>query len=448
MSGSLLSLVIAQILTAAPIVENGTVLHYRGTMIADKGDEAQSRKEFELKLILASDESQGTTALWVTTEKGRGSWPWTEHFGQWKLDARLRGNLDNGPSLLYERDEGLSVVPLVAPLVVADEPLAKGKTWTDARLDHEVVAAEKKGDHAAWRVEVTSPFGRKRTLWVDRESPVVVALNEVVFIGQGEMHTLELRLVERSRLDVAQVANALATFKELADLKEKIGVKPRTYFVEWKPDQLASLKSALPDLTKQIGDGPLASVAKDAEADTKNQNGRSGAVAAMEKRILGREVGEFKLGGLGADSLTHEALKGNVTVLHFWEYQESPLQEPYGQAGFLDYLNRKRTDKNVAVYGVCASPLLADESTRRRAMASARKFRSFMNLSYPLLLDDGSLIKQLGDPRQAGGKLPLYVVVGADGKVVHYHAGFYDVDRARGLKELDDVITQALEKIE
>ena len=46
-------------------------------------------------------------------------------------------------------------------------------------------------------------------------------------------------------------------------------------------------------------------------------------------------------------------------------------------------------------------------------------------------------MKRLGDPRQGGGKLPLFVVIGKDGKIAEYHAGMYDVKTNEGLAELD-----------
>ena len=38
--------------------------------------------------------------------------------------------------------------------------------------------------------------------------------------------------------------------------------------------------------------------------------------------------------------------------------------------------------------------------------AGIRKLKAFMNLSYPLLLDSGSLIRQFGDPRTSGAGNP------------------------------------------
>jgi hypothetical protein len=45
---------------------------------------------------------------------------------------------------------------------------------------------------------------------------------------------------------------------------------------------------------------------------------------------------------------------------------------------------------------------------------------------------------------QPGGKLPLFVVVGKDGKVAEYRAGMYDVKANEGLVELDAVIAKLL----
>ena len=95
------------------------------------------------------------------------------------------------------------------------------------------------------------------------------------------------------------------------------------------------------------------------------------------------------------------------------------------------------------VLGVLVDEKIVDDDARRSAATSARKLKSFMNLSYGILMDDGTLLKKLGDPRPAGAKLPLFVVIGRDGKVADYHAGLYDVKPEQGLAELDAVVTKA-----
>ena len=71
-----------------------------------------------------------------------------------------------------------------------------------------------------------------------------------------------------------------------------------------------------------------------------------------------------------------------------------------------------------------------------------------MNLTYPILFDDGAMLKQLGDPRVAGNRLPLFVVIDRSGRVVEYHSGHYEVHRDRGLEELDQIVKKALDKTE
>src|SRR5690606_35246689 len=102
--------------------------------------------------------------------------------------------------------------------------------------------------------------------------------------------------------------------------------------------------------------------------------------------------------------------------------------------------------QGVEVYGVVVDERLSDPNTRRQALTSAKKTKAFMNLSYPVLLDDAGLLDQLGDPRAAGAKLPLWIVLDKQGRVAHYHVGFYEVNRDRGLAELTAAVKQALAK--
>ncbi|HRX78715.1 MAG TPA: redoxin domain-containing protein, partial [Pirellulaceae bacterium] len=135
---------------------------------------------------------------------------------------------------------------------------------------------------------------------------------------------------------------------------------------------------------------------------------------------------------------------GKVTVLHFWEYRDTPLEEPYGQIAYLDFLFRNRPAEDVVVLGVCANQRLQDPETELKAILSAKKLVAFMNLSYPILADHAGGVRQFGDPRATGAKLPLFVVIGKDGKIVHYHVGTYEVNRDRGLEELEAIVKKAV----
>lgn len=67
-----------------------------------------------------------------------------------------------------------------------------------------------------------------------------------------------------------------------------------------------------------------------------------------------------------------------------------------------------------------------------------------MNLSYPLATDTGSVLDKFGDPRRVGAKLPLWIVIDAEGKVAQYQAGFFSINPDEGLRELDDLLVKLI----
>jgi len=122
------------------------------------------------------------------------------------------------------------------------------------------------------------------------------------------------------------------------------------------------------------------------------------------------------------------------------------LQEPYGQVGYLDFLNNKRKKLGVQIYGVAVDERFGEAAQAPAAARQARKFIETMNLSYPVTSDAGALLEKFGDPRRVGAKLPLWVVIGGDGKVAHYKAGYYEINPDEGLKKLDESLIDLIRK--
>jgi hypothetical protein len=162
--------------------------------------------------------------------------------------------------------------------------------------------------------------------------------------------------------------------------------------------------------------------------------------AVVGKSLTDLKLKDLKLTDVAGKELTAETWKDKTLVLHFWEYRDAPLEEPYGQVGYLDFASRKLAGKAVVI-GVNVDERLERADSRRAAIAAAKRLKAFMNLSYDIALDDGALIKQFGDPRSAGGKLPLFVVISPQGKIISYHAGLYDIKPEQGLKELEASIS-------
>ncbi len=438
---------------ASPADLSGMVLQYKGAMTPTRGDD-QGRKPFELTVVVANASAEGAMLYWTLAEQGPGGWSWPDRFGRVELDAAWRASGSGGPVLLYDRGDGKSQVPVVLPVVTTGVPgqfaLAKDAAWESGKLEHRVVGAEKRGDRQTWRVEARNSYGVKRTLWVDAASPLVAQVRERVFIGQGQEHELRVELASIRKLDATEQAAAKDGFERLVALREQLAQEPLDEDVHWNDKQLAMLKAEQPAIEK-LADAPLiGALAKAIAQDAKSQRGRAGAIASLREKAIGNVLpADFRLEGIGGAVFQRDQAKGKVTILHFWEYRDVPLEEPYGQAGFLDFLNRQRRKSGVEVYGVVVHESAeTDTSAKRRSAQAAGRFKAFMNLSYPLLQDDGTVLRTLGDPRVTGEKLPLWVVIGPAGDVIEYHAGFYEVHRDRGLEALDAIVTKAAKKPE
>jgi peroxiredoxin len=401
------------------------LLTFRGKFLPVKGEGNAADKSFTVQVIAA-----GEHQWWTLTESGRGAWPWTERFGK---TPQL-------PALLYVREEGASVVPL-PDFAIARPNLAIGSDWQHDGLTYRVVGEEKVAKTDAWQVTASNNYGPKRRLAMAKDGGHVLTLDERVVIGQGDEFQLKWELVERGELDAKSVDATTAAFDRLDALRTKLAIKPQTREHKWNAEQLAVLQKDLPSVAEGVSEGPLVAVLQAAKKDTTTQDDRTEALAKLEKQAVGQALDRLQLTGAGGEKLTAEDLQGKVTILHFWDYRDTPLEEPYGQVGYLDFLARQKS--GAKVFGVMVDERLTEPQSRGAALASARKVKAFMNLSYPILLDERGLLKQIGDPRATGAKLPLWVVIGKDGKITHYHPGFYDVKRDQGLADLEAAISAA-----
>lgn len=80
-------------------------------------------------------------------------------------------------------------------------------------------------------------------------------------------------------------------------------------------------------------------------------------------------------------------------MLHFWDYRDEPLKEPYGQVGYLEFLYDKHKGKGLRLFGVAVDGRFQQPEGARGAVVAVRKLKNFMNLSYPILFDGGDLVR-------------------------------------------------------
>ncbi|HVX61958.1 MAG TPA: TlpA disulfide reductase family protein [Pirellulales bacterium] len=446
MLSALMPLAVALLLPADVAFQPGAQWVFRGNVAQLRPDHslAEPMKTFDVTYFVAEKSESATRLYWLVEERGQGHWPWSERFGELELDAQGQAGGAPGPSLLYDYGEGKSIVPLPLPLLAPDRKLNADSAWQIDGRKYQVEQAKRLGGRETWQVEVLNNFGRQATVWVGKDSPLVVGADQRVFMNKGTEYRLQLRLVTAEPAEAESASQTAAAFAALVDLRAKLNRPAQTEAGEWNDAQIKLLAEHLPAIAKTAAGGPLAKLVSTAGSDLEAQSGRANAVEELIARFQGQPVSKFGINGLSQAKLSESDLPGNVTLLHFWDYRNEPLEEPYGQVGYLEFLFNRHKAAGLKVYGVAVDGRFGDESARGAATSGVRKLKSFMNLSYPILLDSGSLVKQFGDPRLVGATLPLFAVIGPDGKIMHYHVGYYPVDLRQGLKELDDVVAQAL----
>jgi peroxiredoxin len=445
MSACVLPLVLIPFLASPFDQSPGLELRYVGALSkAGSATDGAAVKRFNLYCAVTREPQNGRRILHVVNERGGGGWAWPERFGAITLDGQLKPVSGGSIRLLFDYQGNPLVVPLPLPVAGYAGLLQAGAKWTEGKEAWEVVKQAKAQNRDCWQIQVSTGIGRKRTVWIDIESPLLVALEEKVFVGQGDEHSLTMQLEAVQPLDEEQLARDTRAAPALLKLQGALARGDNAFRPELNEAQLKLAGEVLPALQKDAADTPLGSLVAAIAKDLKGQLQRTDEVARLAEKFVGKPAPAATLVLTDKTRVGEEAFKGKITVLHFWEYQNEPLVEPYGQVGYLDFLYGRRRKLGVEVYGIAVDGRLGDEQAATPALKSIQRLRQFMNLSYPIATDDGKLIAKFGDPRRYGAKLPLWVVIDADGKVAHYHSGFYKINPDDGLEQLDEVLVKLI----
>lgn len=434
----------ADVLGDAPGVE----VRYSGTLArVTRGAAEQPYKKFTL-LAVASRQSDGTKLTYLTDERGGGSWAWPERFGSLELSTKNTPANDATIRLLAEHEGHLNPIAIRQPFFEhADQLTEDGEgDWVSGPFSYEVAEGTKKiKDRECHVVRVSTNNGRKQRLWISTaDNTLLVAAEQQVFMGRGDEFQLKLELETLKPLDAAALAKVQKPFQLLVDLKSQLNRADGETKSELSETQIAAAQKVVDPLQSAAEGTPLAPLAAVISRDVKSQTQRADDVASVSKKFVGQPSPAFELTTLEKKTISSKDLAGKIVVLHFWDYDSDPLTEPYGQVGYLDFLSNKRKRYGIEVIGVATNESFADPAKTTGAFRSVRKLREFMNLGYPIATDDGSLVAKFGDPRKLGAKLPLWVVIDPDGKIAHYHVGFYAIKPDEGLRPLDEAVMKQI----
>ena len=444
---ALLSLCRGPGLAAEPAAETAWQATYRGSLVPQKEEDGNSPQPFTLQVVVSQLAAKQWQLDWALQESGRAQWPWPSQYGSltWQDGAAVEAR-SSGPGLLHPHDERKSIVRFPSFFVTGSDTLKAGQSWQEGKNTFRVAKMAKILDRPCWQVTVSNNYGLQQTLWVEKGQPLVLGGDSRVVLGQGKEHRLQFELTKLRPLNKTGLQQLRQAFDTMAQLRDQLEVKPGNTQYDWSDEQLKLLRELLPRIRQKLRGTPLFQVAQLATQDASDQKDRKLTIAAITKRIMGKEISELKVQGLKGEPFPKDGLKDAVVVLHFWEYRDKPLVAPYGQVGYLDFLYQKYQKQGLKIYGVAADLRLADAQQRPAAIRGIKKLVEFMNLSYPVMVDSAGTLERLGDPRAAEAKLPLFLVLDRNSKVIHYHVGYYQVQRDRGLEALDTVVKKALGK--
>lgn len=420
-------------------------IQYGGTLtqVSRRGDTPAPVKQFDLYTLLRPAKS-GQECFHLITERGGGGWAWPERFGVATLDDKHHRTSGRPPHVLHSHDGVKYPIETPLPSFEFADRLVADASWKSGKLEYVVKRKTEVSGKTCWQVDATDSFGRRQSFFVEQDSSLLVAAERRVFIGRGDEFTLRISLSGSRTLNAPEAAKAQAAVQSLQTLQAGLERSEGTTKTELSTAQIATASKALPELAEQTEGLPLNKLVIAMSRDVRAQSQRAGDVGSLQKKFVGQPLPGFVLPTLKGAQLDSTSLKGKITVLHFWEYQGEPLEEPYGQVGYLDFLLNRRGRLGVSAIGIAVNEGFAKPETQGAAKRSVRKLREFMNLTYPIALDSGGLIKQLGDPRVLDASLPLWVVVGPDGKIAHYHVGVFPINPDEGLRDLDAVVVRLI----
>jgi peroxiredoxin len=425
----------------------GTELTYSGSVIPQikQGGTPAEDKTFTLTALALPDTEGNNQLAWSLEERGAGGWAWPERFG---LISLQEGSKPTIPSLrlLHTHDGNLHPIGVRSPLFEFQGKLAADATWTDSRVEYRVARKRKVKDRDGWQVEATTNLGRYQTILVDATSGLILSLEQRVFMGRGDEFQLKMELQSQRTLSAEELHRSqivLASLRELQTTLQRTGEQKQA---DLTAPQLKTAQDAIAKIESQAEGTIWSKLTVFIKRDLVQQQRRIEGAAGLATKFLGQPAPKVTLKRADGTPIPASELQGKVTVLHFWEYRGENLMEPYGQVGYLDFLNGKRKKLGVKVVGVNVDSRFAERDNAAAALRSMKKLQEFMNLGYDVAVDDGTLVTQFGDPRALGSALPLWVVIGHDGKVSHYQIGYYLITPDEGLKQLDEAVITALRK--
>ncbi len=415
----------------------GTELQYSGKL--ERGEDAANAEKTFTLTVTVTDPDQ---ACFLVDERGGGGWSWPQRFGKLELSTPRPDAI----RLLYLFDGNPAPIPVRSAFFEYADRLEPETEWSGAGGQYSCLQTRMTNGRELAIVEVSLDRGRRQHLEIDTATGLIVALRERLFLGRGEAFHLSMQLDQQRELPAAELQATRSLAAGLLEIQARLTPPDSRFRSQLNAEELAATSTAISNLgpaSESLWGRFVTSIQRDLGVQARRLEGVQGLAA----KYIGREAdtsGDWKR--VDGEPLANIDRQGHTTVLHFWDYDGEKLTEPYGQVGYLDFLHNRRRRLGAQIIGVAVDSRFSDPAQAKSAARSIRKFQDFMNVSFPVAADDGTLLSRFGDPRAIGAELPLWVVIGHDGKITHYKVGYYDLQPDEGLRELDASVVEALKR--
>ena len=362
------SLIATLIGMAAVAAAPTTEFKYTGTLSKlDRGGDRLQVKQFDVRFLVSPDDDNRTSSVFLTTEDGGTTVAWPERFGRIMSQFEPPQQSGGPVHVLYKHEERPHLLALPGPLFEHRAQLAADAEWSTDAVRYKVVGSQDVDGRSCWEVEAASTGrGGTSTLVVEPESGRIQSGSRRLSMGQGESFELAWRLESARELSADEADRAAAAAESLLALQSALGRENAGADPVLSPAQLTTAEDAIDSLQQQAAETPFARLATVIARDIQAQQQRAESVSELSQKFVGQAAPEFALVGLDGKPIPAAAHQGKTLVLHFWGYQDEPLEEPYGQIGYLDFLLNRHSAEKLTVYGVAVDRRLRDPATAPR----------------------------------------------------------------------------------
>lgn len=411
------------------------LLNYTGTLesVARNGSTIPL-KEFEVKLYLGHNND---TNGFFTLSESNDSLPWAEQFGPLNSSSKLLSS--EAVAIGYRHLDRNYVIPVGLPFFPERERLQANSDWKDGTSEFRVAGDETINGIDCWRVKATIGIARHHEFFVSKNDSIIQAGTQTVFMGPGDRFRLNFQRTGIQKLSATNetVENVIPLLHELQIKLDRVD---HDRFRAMSIDEIEVAALAMPQLLEKSAGTTLHEYILNINKSVQLQKSRNQRVQGLANSMIGQKLPQFNLQRLSGEEVPSSSLRGKSVVLHFWDYTNQTLEQPYGQIGYLDFINNRWEGKNVQIYGVAINSKLQDPEQKQQAIRDIKKLKQFMKLGYEIMSDPGSALNSFGNPTRLGQELPLWIVLSPQGEIVHYQTGFFPVDPKVGLKEIDSLL--------